>query len=116
MFKWVYKLLNHSSCTHTHTAQRQWLLKAEEEKASSEALPAPNHRCCRLPYFLVNLSIFEWTLFGIITLNGACTIAELATTDTLAAQVLEYINYVFVAIYIVEAFLKAPVISFTYCM
>jgi sodium/hydrogen exchanger 10/11 len=85
---------------------RQWLLKAEKEKASSEALPAPNHRCCLLPYFLVNLSLFEWTLFGIITLNGACTIAELATTDTLAAQVLEYINYVFVAIYIVEAFLK----------
>ena len=86
--------------------QRQWLLKARDENSSSESLPAPTHRCCHLPYLLVNLSFFEWTLFGIITLNGACTIAELATTDDSARQVLEYINYIFVAIYIVEAILK----------
>ena len=41
-----------------------------------------------------------------ITVNGACTIAELLTTNSTALQTLEYINYVFVAIYIVEAILK----------
>ena len=41
-----------------------------------------------------------------ITVNGACTIAELVITDEMAIQILEYINYIFVVIYIVEAVLK----------
>ena len=86
--------------------QREWLLKATQEKTSSNTIPAPQQRWCHLPYTIVNFFIFEWVLFAVIAVNGACTIAEFIITDVTALQTLEYINYIFVAIYIVEFFLK----------
>lgn len=86
--------------------QRQWLLRVRDENSTSESFPAPTHRFCSIPYFIVNHSLFEWTLFAIIAINGACTIAEFLTTSSTARMALEYINFVFVAIYIFEAILK----------
>ena len=92
--------------THTIHIQRQWLRRATEKKTSSDTLPVPKRRCCLVPYHIVNFFVFEWTLFAVITINGGCTIAELLLKDKTALQTLEYVNYVFVATYIVEAILK----------
>ena len=75
-------------------------------KASDE-IPAPTGRCCNGVYKLVTHFLFEWTVFTVIIVNIVCTIVELSiSSDSVGQSVLEYLNYVFVTIYIVEAILK----------
>lgn len=73
---------------------------------SKGAPPKPNVKCCLVPYKLVTHFVFEWTFFGIIIVNVVCIIAELALTVPLALTVLEYLNYVFCFIYLLEVILK----------
>ena len=93
--------------THTNPqTQRQWIVASINWKSSDE-IPAPSVRCCNGPYKLVNHSLFEWTLFAVIIVNIVCTIVELSiSSDSVGQLVLEYLNYVFVTTYIVEAILK----------
>ena len=85
--------------------QRQWIERAINWKASSNA-PPPTTKCCKLPYTIVTNSVFEWLLFGVILVNGICTTIELSISDQTGLQVLEYLNFAFGAIYCVEAVLK----------
>ena len=86
--------------------QRQWIQAATHLKSSDE-IPRPLSRLPLLLYRLVRHFLFEWTLFGVILVNGVCTTTALIIKDRTGLQVLESINYIFVAIYIVEAILKA---------
>ncbi len=57
-------------------------------------------------YRMVTHFIFEWTIYGIISLNIIAIIVELTVTDVLTLQVLTYINYVFCFIYLLEVIVK----------
>ncbi len=85
--------------------QRQWIEASTTWKTSDDT-PRPTVRCCDGPYIVVTSSIFEWTLFGVILVNVILSITELSISNETGLEVLEYLNYVFVVIYIVEAILK----------
>lgn len=84
--------------------QRSWIIKLMEWKSTLP--PRPKVDCCLSFYKLVNHFVFEWTLFGVIIVNIILTIVELTVNNTMVLLVLQYLNYIFCLVYIVEAVLK----------
>ena len=85
--------------------QRQWIESATNWKSSDE-IPRPSVKCCNGPYTIVNHAVFEWMMFGVIIVNVICSLVELTISNREGLRLLEYLNYVFVVIYTVEAILK----------
>lgn len=73
---------------------------------SAKAPPRPKYKCLNWSYVVVTHSLFEWLLFGVIVINMIGTIIELSLKNRTGLLVLQYLNYVFCAIYIVEAVTK----------
>ena len=86
--------------------QRNWLSAAKFSKPRRKIVK-PTNRLSLLLYMVVTYYLFDLVIYGIIAVNGVCALGELFIRNTMALQILEYINVVFVTIYIVEAVLKA---------
>lgn len=76
---------------------------------AKDDVPPPTRKFCHGPYRVVTHSIFEWLFFAVILINSILTIVELTITDEKGLQALQYINYVFCSLYIVEAIVKVTI-------
>ena len=90
----------------TPSLSQRHLVEDSVNWKAKDDVPPPTRKFCHGPYRVVTHSIFEWLFFAIILVNSILTIVELTITDEKGLQALQYINYVFCTLYIVEAIVK----------
>ncbi len=73
------------------------------------ALPRSRVHVCEVAYRVVSHSSLDWFLFLVLLLDFGSSVAYLCISNDMAVDILDYVNYVFVIVYMTEASLKVRI-------